>query len=443
MDLDGLARGRDGGLGRDELRERGLGHVGAAGVGEPGGAVGREPGGLDRRPHVGDLDRDRLVRADRTAEGRSARVRRSTEASRHACASPTASAAIVIRASVRTSRHCGNPRPRTPRSASAGTRQPSKASPRVSLARQLIFRYGASTVRPTASAGTRNVESPDGPPPSSLAAVTTWTAVSGVPAFVMNAFAPSRRHPSPRSRGRRRCRRGVGPAARLGERERARSRRRWRCAGSHRSFCAVGPEPEDHRAPEPDRRRQRDPGRLVDAAELLERDAGHHRARVGAAVRLGEREPEQPELGHRADLVEREGVSLVAVARARRDAPRRRTAGRPSRNARCSSVRSKSIRASRAPRPSMSRIEPTRSVAPRDGRPGADVGRGCRRASARASPCPRRRSGTRANASGVGSGSPSTSTWTVVAETTVPSGPHRASGSSAAKQRSQKARAGR
>ena len=88
-----------------------------------------------------------------------------------------------------------------------GTRQPSSASPCVSLACQPSFRYAGSTTRPGVPASMTNDEMS-----SPIRAVTVMIDVIGVPQFVMKAFAPSSTQSSPsrRARGRwhrRRCHR--------------------------------------------------------------------------------------------------------------------------------------------------------------------------------------------------------------------------------------------
>ena len=120
----------------------------------------------------------------------------------------------------------------------------------MSLARQLILRYGVSTRRPSASAGTRKLESPAAPPPGSLAAVTTWTAVIGVPAFVMNAFAPSIRHLSPTSAAVvAASAASVPPPGSVSANDAIASPAA--SAGSQRSFCASDPNREIMAPPSP------------------------------------------------------------------------------------------------------------------------------------------------------------------------------------------------
>ena len=86
-----------------------------------------------------------------------------TACSRQACTTPTASAAIATRPSSRIARNCANPRPRSPRRFSSGTRQPLNARPCVSDACQPIFRYGGMTVNPAVPAGTMIAEISPGP----------------------------------------------------------------------------------------------------------------------------------------------------------------------------------------------------------------------------------------------------------------------------------------
>ena len=144
----------------------------------------------------------------------------------------------------------------------------------------------------------------------------------------MNAFEPSTTQ-SPFSNRPGRMHLGrVGAGAGLGQSEPAE-----RLAASERREPAllllVGPEPVQQVAGEPDRRRQRDRDRLVDPPELLERETHRDRVGVGSPVRLGERQPEQPEVAHLLHHVERELLLPVGLGRPRRDDLVQRTRGRP------------------------------------------------------------------------------------------------------------------
>src|SRR5439155_15292705 len=68
VDLDGLARADVGDVARAQLRAGGCRRVVATLVLQPGGVPREQTSGLDRDPHVGELERDGLVRADRAAE---------------------------------------------------------------------------------------------------------------------------------------------------------------------------------------------------------------------------------------------------------------------------------------------------------------------------------------------------------------------------------------
>ena len=78
-------------------------------------------------------------------------------------------------------------------------------------------------------------------------------------------------------------------------------------------------ESEDGIDPQADTRLEGDPDRLVDAAELLDRDAQRGEVGAGPAVLLRDDEPEQAELAHRVNGVERETMLPVPSGRVRRD----------------------------------------------------------------------------------------------------------------------------
>ena len=71
--------------------------------------------------------------------------------------------------------------------------------------------------------------------------------------------------------------------------------------------------------PRPTAAFERDADRLVDAAELLDRDAQAGEVAVGAAELLGRGQPEQPEIAHLLDQVDREVVVLVPLRDVRSD----------------------------------------------------------------------------------------------------------------------------
>ena len=78
-------------------------------------------------------------------------------------------------------------------------------------------------------------------------------------------------------------------------------------------------ELEDRVGAEADAGRQRDAHRLIDAAELLDRHAQRCEVAAGAAVLLGEDDPEQAEVAHLPHDVDREVVLDVPPGRVRCD----------------------------------------------------------------------------------------------------------------------------
>ena len=162
---------------------------------------------------------------------------------------------------------------------------------------------------PGGSAGTTIDEIPSRPPAGSVAAATMWNAEIGVPAFVMNALAPSTIHSlAVEGSARPDLDATSEPRARLGQARTSRGLRRARAARAS-APSVLGAEPVQHAAGESDRRRKRDAGRLVDPADLLDRQAHRDRVGVRAAVLLGERQPEQPQLAHLETT--RAGVSFT------------------------------------------------------------------------------------------------------------------------------------
>ena len=149
-------------------------------------------------------------------------------------------------------------------------------------------------------AGTTNAEMP-----SSVRAVTVTIEVIGVPELVMNAFAPSMHPvvavaPGPRARGA-----GVAAAVGLGEAEGA-ERSTGDEVGQPSLLLLLGAEAEDRVGAEADAGRQRDAHRLVDPADLLDRDAQRGEVAVAAAPLGREDQAEQAELAHRLHGLERE-----------------------------------------------------------------------------------------------------------------------------------------
>ena len=128
----------------------------------------------------------------------------------------------------------------------------------------------------------------------------------------MNVFWPSMTHSSVASSSvaRRPGRARVGTGLGFGETERAEH-----LARDHRDevllLLGLGPAVEERRRAEADAGLERDRHRRVDARDLLDRDAVRQVVGAGPAVLLGERQPEQPELAHRAHGVD--GKRVIAV----------------------------------------------------------------------------------------------------------------------------------
>ena len=113
---------------------------------------------------------------------------------------------------------------------------------------------------------------------------------------------------------------GVRPGSGLGEAE-AGERRAGDQVGQPGLLLLVGAIGQDRVDSQPDRRLQRDRHRLVDAADLLDRDAQAGEVTVLArpAVLLRRRQAEQAELAHLLHDVDREVVCLVPVGCVRGD----------------------------------------------------------------------------------------------------------------------------
>ena len=114
---------------------------------------------------------------------------------------------MAMRPSSRMARKLRKPLPGSPSRFSTGTRQSSRVMPWVSLACQPILRYGGSMMRPGVPAGTTKAEIWS----SSVRAVTVTIDVSSVPELVMNAFDPLSTHSPVDSSSRARVR--VAPAS--------------------------------------------------------------------------------------------------------------------------------------------------------------------------------------------------------------------------------------
>src|SRR5690606_21543585 len=106
---------------------------------------------------------------------------------------------------------------------------------------------------------------------------------------------------------------GVGPAARLGERERAQALP-GRQARQPAPPLLLGAELRDRLGAERHRRLDGDRHRGVDARDLLQREAQHEQPRLGSAVLLGQRDAEDAELAQLADQIGGEDAPLVVIA---------------------------------------------------------------------------------------------------------------------------------
>ncbi len=158
-------------------------------------------------------------------------------------------------------------------------------------------------------------------------AVTVTRLVMSEPELVMNCLAPSTTH-SPFSRT---ALVRVAPASEPAPGS-VRPKPASALAGDQVRqpglALLVGAVLEDRVDAEADRGLEGDPDRLVDAADLLDRDAeaGEVAVLAGAAVLLGCGEAEQPERAHLAHHVDREVVVAVPLGRVRRDLGRREVA---------------------------------------------------------------------------------------------------------------------
>src|SRR5580692_10568708 len=121
-----------------------------------------------------------------------------TDSSTHPCANPTASALIAIRPSSSVERNCAYPRPRSPRTFSAGTLQFANDNSRVSLACQPTLSYFLDAVKPSCGTGTM-IEVSSGRPSarSPVRHRTVTRLVIFVPALVMKALLPLMTQSSP------------------------------------------------------------------------------------------------------------------------------------------------------------------------------------------------------------------------------------------------------
>ena len=128
-------------------------------------------------------------------------------------------------------------------------------------------------------------------------AVTVTRLVIAEPELVMNCLAPLTTHSSPTQLGLGAGGAGVGAGARLGEAE-AGERVARDEAGQPGVLLLVGAVGQERVDAQADAGLQGDAHRLVDAAELLDRDAeaGEVAVLAGAAVLLGAVRPNSPSL---------------------------------------------------------------------------------------------------------------------------------------------------
>src|SRR3954452_10324322 len=151
-------------------------------------------------------------------------------------------------------------------------------------------------------------------------AVTVTTEVISEPELVMNCFEPLSTHSPSTSSARVRVAPASDPGPGLGPPEAAQP-----LAGDQVRqpglLLSVGAEGQDRVDSEPDGRLEGEAHRLVDAADLLDRDteAGEVPVLARSAVLLGSGEPEQAEVTHLVHDVGREVVLLVPTRGMRRD----------------------------------------------------------------------------------------------------------------------------
>ena len=151
-------------------------------------------------------------------------------------------------------------------------------------------------------------------------AVTVTRLVMSEPELVMNCLAPLTTHSSPTSSALVR----VAPASEPAPgsvRPKPASASPATSAGQPALLLLGGAVGQDRVDAQADPGLQGDAHRLVDAAELLDRDAeaGEVAVVAGAAVLLGGGEAEEPELAHLLHDVDREVVLAVPLRRVRRD----------------------------------------------------------------------------------------------------------------------------
>ncbi len=142
--------------------------------------------------------------------------------------------------------------------------------------------------------------------------------VIGVPELVMNDFVPSMTQcvaisPSPRPGGA-----GVATGVGLGETE-CTERATGDQVRQPALLLIVGAESEDRIRTETDAGGQRDAHRLVDSADLFDRDAERGEVAVATTPLGREHQAEQAEVAHRLHRLQRKDVLLVPVRGVRGD----------------------------------------------------------------------------------------------------------------------------
>ena len=237
---------------------------------------------------------------------------------------PTARAAIATRPSSRVARNCAKPRPRSPRRLASGTCASSKLSGWVSEACQPSLSYAGSAVNPGVPDGHDDRRDlglrPGGRAREARARGHRDARGDSEPELVMNCLAPLTTHSPSTSSALVR----VAPASEPAPgsvRPKPASVVPATRSGSHCCLLLVGAVGQDRVDPEPDGGLEGDPHRLVDPADLLDRDAqaGEVAVLARAAVLLGGGEAHQPELAHLLHHVGREVVVAVPLGRVGRD----------------------------------------------------------------------------------------------------------------------------
>ena len=151
-----------------------------------------------------------------------------------------------------------------------------------------------------------------------MRAVTVTSVVISEPELVMNCLLPLTTHSPSRSSALVFVAPASEPAPGSVSPKPASLRPATR-SGSQVSFCSWVPKVRIGLIPRPTAGLEGDADRLVDPAELLDGDAQAGEVAVGAAVLLGRGEPEEAEVAHLVDDVDREVVVAVPLRGVRRD----------------------------------------------------------------------------------------------------------------------------